>query len=169
MSSAKFPVPAPFDFSTPEAWPLLKTRFERFSSLSKLDEADGQHQVDTLVYSMGAESLTADDKKKLDKVLEAFDKYFRPGVNVIHQRTLFERSVQNPGESMEEYVRRLRAAANHCAFDKPDERIRDRLVAHMTNREVSKKLQLEDHAQLTLETAVRDRDSKIGLASAPMK
>ena len=56
MSSAKFPVPAPFGFSTPEAWPLLKTRFERFSSLSKLDEADGQHQVDTLVYFMGAEA-----------------------------------------------------------------------------------------------------------------
>ncbi|XP_065176300.1 uncharacterized protein K02A2.6-like [Sycon ciliatum] len=162
MSSAKFPLPGAFDFSAPEAWPTWKARFERFRSLTKLDESDQPRQVDTLVYSMGPEAdpifeslnLSAEDKKKIAPVLSAFDKYFRPGVNVIHQRTLFEHCVQSPGETVETYVRRLRAAAKYCAFDKPDERIRDRLVAHMTNREVSKKLQLEDHTSLDLETAV---------------
>ena len=55
---------------------------------------------------------------------------------------------------MEEFVRRLRAAAKYCAFDKPDERIRDRSVAHMTDRAVSKQLQLKDHTSSTLADAI---------------
>ena len=43
---------------------------------------------------------------------------------------------------MEEFVRRLCVAAKYCEFDKPDGRIRDRFVAHMTDRVVSKNLQL---------------------------
>eukprot|EP00117_Sycon_ciliatum_P009825 scpid45789/ scgid11968/ Uncharacterized protein K02A2.6 len=162
MSSAKFPLPDSFDFSSPQSWPQWTKRFERFRSLSKLDQDDETRQISTLLYTMGAEAdnifdalpLTDDTRKKYDSVTAALDKYFTPAVNVIHQRTIFEQTTQHPGESVEEFVRRLRAAAKYCAFDKPDERIRDRFVAHMTDRAVSKQLQLKDHTSLTLADAI---------------
>ena len=159
---ANFKPPDGFDFSSPESWPVWKSRFERYRSLSKLDEADESRQVSTLLYSMGAEAETIfaaldlddEDRKKWSSVTEALNNYFQPSVNVIHQRTIFERCVQETGEKVEEFVRRLRAAAKYCEFKDIDERIRDRLVAHMTNREVSKELQLISHDRLTLAHAI---------------
>ena len=162
MSGAKIPLPSSFDFTTPESWPSWKNRFERFRSLTKLDHEPEERQISSLLYAMGEESenifealpLSESDRKKWTQVIQTLDNYFQPSINVIHQRTLFEQCVQLPTETVEEFVRRLRLAAKYCQFDKPDERIRDRLVAHMVNKEVSKKLQLKDHDTLTLNEAI---------------
>ena len=119
--------------------------------------------MSTLLYTMGpqAESVMdqlqfdADaDKAKWTPVVEKLDAYFQPTINVIHQRCLFEKLVQEPGQTVEEFVSLLHATAKYCQFDKAEERIRDRLVAHMLSREVSKTLQLMDHSKLTLAEAV---------------
>ena len=119
--------------------------------------------MSTLLYTMGpqAESVMdqlqfdADaDKAKWTPVVEKLDAYFQPTINVIHQRCLFEKLVQDPGQTVEEFVSLLHATAKYCQFDKAEERIRDRLVAHMLSREVSKTLQLMDHSKLTLAEAV---------------
>ncbi|XP_065196547.1 uncharacterized protein K02A2.6-like [Sycon ciliatum] len=83
------------------------------------------------------------------------DAYFTPALNVFHQRTIFEQCVHLPGESVEEFVRKLHAAAKFCDFgDQKDNRIRDRLVAHILDRQVAKELQLIEPAKLTLTDAV---------------
>ena len=98
-------------------------------------------------------SLSDADKKNCTEVTAGLEGYFVPTVNIIHFCTLFEQTTQHPGETVE-FVRRLRAAAKNCKFDKLEERIRDRFVAHITNREVSKQLQLRDHDHLMLVDAV---------------
>ena len=71
-------------------------------------------------------------------------------MNIIHEWTLFSRLQQLPGESLTSFSSRLHAGAEKCSFDKKPEHIRDHLGAHMTDLEVSKKLQLKDAQNLTL-------------------
>ena len=157
---AKFQPPAQLDFSHPEEWDHWKRRFTRFRIATKLADEDPPIQVNTLLYALGPhaddvfdrelEFSDPADKDDYDKVVKAFDAYFTPSVNVIHERTLFARLRQTPGESLTSFSSRLHAAADRCQFDKKDERIRDHLVAHMTDSDVSKDLQLQDSAKLKL-------------------
>ena len=110
---AKVAAPEAFDFSTHASWPAWKQRFLRFRSISKLGDDDEERQVSTLLYTMGpqAESVMdqlqfdADaDKAKWTPVVEKLDAYFQPTINVIHQRCLFEKLVQEPGQTVEEFV-----------------------------------------------------------------
>ena len=52
------------------------------------------------------------DKEDYDKVTEAFDSDFPPVENVFHERTLFARMRQNPGETVASFSARLHEAAN---------------------------------------------------------
>ena len=159
-----FQPPASFDFAAPDQWPAWQQRFSRFRVATKLSEDDGEVQVATLLYSMGPSAdsifenqlgLSADDKKDFAKVIEAFDKYFKPTVNVVHERTKFERVVQRPGQTVEEFLRALHDAAVTCDFkDARDDRIRDRFVAHLRDRTVSQAIQMKDASEQTLAKAI---------------
>ena len=94
---AKFSPPVEMDFSTREAWPQWKTRFSRFLVATKTNTESDAVQIATLLYSLGPsadgvferELTFADgaDRDDFDNVLSAFDAYFSPAVNVIHERT----------------------------------------------------------------------------------
>ena len=157
---AKFQPPEALDFSKPESWQSWKRRFSRFRIATKLAQEDAHVQIATLIYSLGPsakdvfenELIFATDahREDYDEVLKSFDAYFTPSVNIIHERTLFSRLRQLPGESLNSFSSHLHAAAEKCSFDKKPEGIRDPIVAHMTDLEVSKKLQLKDAQNLTL-------------------
>ena len=80
-----------------------------------------------------------DDKKDYDKVLKKFDEYFIPQRNVIHERATFHKRDQNPGETIETFVRYLYEGAEHCDFLDKKEQIRDRLVLGILDKELSEK------------------------------
>ena len=157
---AKFAPPEALDFSQPEKWPQWKSRFSRFRTATKLAKEDPDVQVSTLLYSLGPSAdavferelvFAADEERNdYDKVLAAFEKYFSPVENIVHERTQFARLRQNPGESITSFSSRLHDAASKCRYDKPQEQIRDHLIAHMTNTDVSKELQKKDFSSLTL-------------------
>ncbi|XP_065185817.1 uncharacterized protein K02A2.6-like [Sycon ciliatum] len=161
---ARFNPPAPFDFSSPDQWPAWKLRFTRFRAATKLSSDPGETQVATLLYALGPNAdslfeyqlgLSEDDKKKYDEVVSAFDTYFRPSTNVVHERAKFEQLVQQPGQTVEEFVRALYKAAEYCEFaGTKDERIRDRFVAHMLDKRVSRELQMKDKSEQTLAKVV---------------
>ena len=157
---AKFQPPAELDFSRPEEWDHWKCRFSRFRVPTKLADDAASVQVNTFLYALdpGAEDIFDKelvfsddaDRADYDKVIEVFDAYFTPAVNVIHERTLFSRLRQLPGESLTSFSSRLHAAADKCKFDKKDKWIHDHLVAHMSDSEVSKELQQLDPSKLNL-------------------
>ena len=157
---AKFAPPSDFDFTTPELWPQWKTRFARFRTATKLSSESDECQVSTLLYALGPaadavydnELVFADaaDRQKFDEVLKAFDTYFTPAENIIHERTVFARLRQKPGEAIAVFSSRLHEQAIKCHFDKQSEHIRDHLIAHMTNNDVGRELQKMDFSNLTL-------------------
>ena len=77
-----------------------------------------------------------------------------PRKNTIHERTKFYQRSQQAGESVESFVRSLHDLAVHCNFgDQEQEHIRDRLIARMLDKDLSRDLQMEQD-MLTLITAV---------------
>jgi len=117
-------------------------------------------QVSTLLYCIGSEGervftsfkLSEDDGKKFDTVVERFNAYFVPKVNVIHERAQFHSRSQKHEENIEAYVRALYELSENTQFEKREEAIRDRLVLGVKDRELSEKLQLT--AGLELDKAV---------------
>ena len=155
-----FKPPASFTFHDPHAWPAWKERFGHFRLATKLSKEEGEIQVSSLLYAMGADAdrifktfgLQGNDRKDFNKVLEKFDEHFIPHRNVIHVRAQFHRRDQGREETVEEYVRALYELAEHADFPDKENCIRDRLVLGITDQELSKKLQLQ--ADLTLKSAV---------------
>ncbi|KAK3085333.1 hypothetical protein FSP39_001659 [Pinctada imbricata] len=156
----KFNPPESFNFERPSDWQEWKERFARYRLASKLHKDDEDIQISALIYAMGRQAehifksfvfATDGDDKKYDRVLEKFDEYFVPKRNTIHERARFHLRVQNPGESVECFIRTLHELAEHCNFDDKSEQIRDRLVIGIRDKELSEKMQLR--ADLTLEKA----------------
>ena len=83
------------------------------------------------------------DEKEFDKVVTKFTAHFRPVSNVVHERAMFERAVQGPAESVDEFLRRLHKIADQCEFgDNRDSRIRDRFMANLLDQQLTLELQL---------------------------
>ncbi|XP_065943746.1 uncharacterized protein [Magallana gigas] len=128
---------------------------------SKLYKDNPEVQISALIYAMGKEAehifksfqfADEEDKEKFEKVFEKFDEYFVPKRNTIHERARFHQRAQQPGESVETFVRTLHEISEHCDFPDKKEQIRDRLVIGILDKELSEKLQLR--SDLTLEKAV---------------
>ena len=56
-------------------------------------------------------NLPEDDKKKIDKCLEALESYFKPSRNLVYERYVFNTCVQQSEESVQSYFTRLRKLA----------------------------------------------------------
>ena len=167
---AQFPPPDPLDFKQPD-WKTWRQRFERFAATVKLSVEAGETQVSTLMYVMGNDSeaifssftfANADDKKDLKKVLDKFGEHFIPKRNIIHERTVFYRRDQQPGESVENYLRTLYSLVEECDFGtKKDEQLRDRLVAGLADRTLSERLQLKSDLTLDLATQMARQSEQV--------
>ncbi|KAL1474001.1 hypothetical protein MTO96_038309 [Rhipicephalus appendiculatus] len=98
--------------------------------------------------------LTTANAKKYARVIEAFDSHFVIKKNIIYQRALFNRRIQDEREPMTNFITALHILAERCDYgDLKDELIRDRIVVGVRDQKLSTKLQLEQ--DLTLEKAVR--------------
>lgn len=78
-----------------------------FRLVTKLHKETGEIQVASLKYCMGAESedvfktfgLSGEQEKDFDAVIKKFDDYFKPKVNVIRLRRIFQRRIQELHEN----------------------------------------------------------------------
>ena len=101
------------DGNVAENWRRWKQRFEIFSLASGLSEKATGVQAATFLHVAGPEALevyntfswtTADDKNKVDKIMEKFDQYCNPRKNVTWERHKFNTQNQQPGETIDQYV-----------------------------------------------------------------
>ena len=148
----------------PSGWPMWRDRWKRFRQASKLHTEAQEIQVSALIYTMGptAEhlltsfSLTEEEKKQIDPVIKQLDEYFQPKTNIIAERHAFETRHQKQGESNESFIRALLTLAQKCDFGETrSERIRDRLISGMTNKELSRKIQIQAlETEITLEKVI---------------
>jgi len=124
-----------FDFSHPVTWrdgrsasgsnDLHDLESPQSSTRTKEDQIV---QVSSLIYAMGTEAeqvfesfiFTNDgDNEKFDPVITVmakFDAHFVPKTNVIHERSTFNKCVQQAGETVESFVRRLFELSTNCNY-----------------------------------------------------
>ena len=119
----------------------FKRVWDNYSLATELNKKAETIQVATLLTVIGEEArkvfatftwTTADDRGKIAPVLQKFEEYCQPCKNVPFERYCFNRRVQEPGETYDQYrtaLLLLKLAAG-CEFDKitADEILRDRLV-----------------------------------------
>lgn len=164
--SSRLDPPEKFSFQ-PKDWSNWKENFLQYRLASGLVKDSDEIQISSLKYIMGPQSneiaatFTYSDKedpKKFQVIVEKFDAHFRPHKNVVHERYIFFKRDQQPGESADEFITALHTLSKTCEFNNisaetiRDEMIRDRIVTGISDSELSKKLQLQP--KLTLMKAI---------------
>ena len=79
------------------------------------------------------------EEKSLGESFEVLDDYFVPKVNVPFERHLFRQMSQVAGETVDQFVCRLRQKAITCDFPNVEEAIRDRLIEKCGNAKLRRK------------------------------
>ena len=98
------------------------------------------------------ETLTdTGEAKDYEKAVKALNDYFIPKVNSTYQNHLFRSMEQQDGETVAQFVTRLRQVVKDCDYgDQAENQIRDQVVQRCKSHELRKKL-LEKGEKLTLE------------------
>ena len=143
--SLNFPLPSPMKChgDVTGNWDFFKQQWGDYETATGLDKREESVCLATLRSSMGREclqillnlNLPEEDKRKIDKCLEALESYFKPSRNLVYERYVFNTCVQQSEESVQSYVTRLRKLAASCEYGAlTDELIRDRLVIGVKNQ-----------------------------------
>lgn len=109
MDRFQVPLLAKFNFSRPEEWPKWIYRFERFRIASGLELQSEGNQVNTLIYTVEEEvediltplRLTPEEASEYSSVRAKLEAHLVGGRNVIFERTKFNQTHQEVGESAE--------------------------------------------------------------------
>ena len=174
---SNFPVPSPMCVKGDPVnnWEFFRQQWEDYEVATGLDKQDQKIRLATFRSVMGKEclqiflnlKLSDDDRKDINACITALENYFKPKRNVVYERYMFNTCSQQPEESVDGYVNRLRKCASTCQFGTlTEELIRDRLVLGLRNQ--STKLRLLKEEDLSLNKALSIcRSSEI--ASQQMK
>ena len=82
------------------------------------------------------------DNKKIGPVLDKFQAYYQPLKNVLFERYIFNKHIQENDKSYDHYHTSLQRLADTCSFDTivPDEILRDHLVFGIQDTKVREQL-----------------------------
>lgn len=175
--TSNFPVPSPMSVKGDPVnnWEFFRQQWDDYEVATGLEKQDQKIRLATFRSIMGKECLqiflnlkiSDDDRKDITACIKALESYFKPKRNVVYERYIFNTCSQQPEESVDGYVNRLRKYASTCQFSTlTEELIRDRLVLGL--RDQSTKLRLLKEEELNLNKALSIcRSSEI--ASQQMK
>ncbi|XP_022804262.1 uncharacterized protein LOC111341539 [Stylophora pistillata] len=143
----------------PQAFKRFKARCELYFS-GPLKEKSGEEQISyLLIWSCddGIElvstwALSNQEKKKLDTYWTRFESYLSPKSNFRLSRYKLRTPKQEPGESVDSFVKKIRILVEECRFTSPDEHIIDALIFGSNSKRTQTKL-LDKDATLTLDIA----------------
>ena len=131
----------PLDFSAGNlaaAWKVFKDQFSIYNVVKKLGGMTVDEQIGHMLMCMGSDAVpiysqftfsTTEEnrKKKLANVIAMFDEYFEPVKNVIFERSIFNKIVQEPGQSLHQFIVKLQVQAENCEYGAMrDQLVRDR-------------------------------------------
>ena len=156
------PPPPPLDIHgtlAAENWKKFERAWINYALAIELNKKSEKVQVATLLTVVGEDArevfatFTWDDEgdsNKIETVLQKFANYCQPRKSVPFERYCFNRRVQEPGESYEQYRTSLRKLSEGCEFESitPDEILRDRLVFGIRDDKVRERLLREPRLTL---------------------
>ena len=97
--------------------------------------------------------LTEDQRSSVKTCLDSLKEHFKPKVNVVYERYLFNSAVQNPGEKIDDFVNRLRELSKSCEYGMLcDDLVRDRMVLGTTDNDL--RLRMFREKAFTLDKAI---------------
>lgn len=148
------------------SWKTFKQSWQLYEIASGSADKPDQVRVATFLHVAGPDAIekyngfsfqTAEDKMKIDKVIEKFDNDCKTTTNVLSERFKFYSRKQKPEETLDEYVTQLRILCSSCGFQNPDEALRDQFSLNIKDHRVKEKILDQaqiDHRQLTFEKAI---------------
>ena len=93
--------------------------------------------------------LTATELKQTDTILNKLEAHFAPAWNILFERYRFHSAKQQPSETVDQFLIRLKHLAESCAFsDLQDEMIRNRLALGCQDHEARARLFREKECML---------------------
>ena len=146
--------------SLSQRWTKWVKGFQYFITASGITEDARKHAL--LLHMVGPttqeiyETLHVDeqDDQKFNSALTALNNHFKMKKNVPFERSVFRNAKQNQGESIEQYVTRLRQLAEHCEYgNEIDNNIRDQIISSCKSTKLRKRLLTE--LELTLEKTIQ--------------
>ena len=103
--------------------------------------------------NFSAEQRGADDA--FDTALALLDEYFKLKLNIPKACQNFLETVPEPGETVSNYVVRLKVLVKHCNYgDESDNQVRDRVLSHIKNQNLKSKMYREENLSLAKMTKI---------------
>lgn len=131
----------------PQAFKKFKARCELYFS-GPLKEKSEEEQISYLLIWSGDDgielvstwALSATEKKKLDTYWTRFENYLSPKSNFRLSRYKLRTLKQEPGESVNSFVKKIRILVEECRFTNPDEHTIDALIFGSNSKRTQTKL-----------------------------
>ena len=158
------PVPEPMNVTSgnvTENWSYFREQWNDYEIATGLREKDEKIRVATLREIMGKDcyniykrlALEEEEKERVTSILDGLEKYFKPALNVMYERFIFNTCDQQSHETVDEYVNKLRGLSETCEFGTlRDSVIKDRIVLGTKNKQV--RATLLNQKELTLNKAL---------------
>ena len=136
MSAFKPPSTLSLEGNVADNWRKWKQRFQLYMEASGSMKKPEKQRVAIFLHLVGEEGLEIYNtfslstvEQKLDIIFKKFEDYCNPRRNITFERHKFFTCVQEPTESIDQYVTELRTKASTCEFGELCESlIRDRIV-----------------------------------------
>ena len=140
-------------------------RFEQHAQLmfaGPLKKTGGDERAAYLLIWLGSEgreifnswNCTDEEGQNVKFLCEQFKKHFEPQKNALFSRYLFQSRSQKDDEPFSSFATDLRNLVKDCKYEKPDDMVRDRIVAGIKSAEVREKL-LNEGDKLTMIQAMQ--------------
>ena len=133
-----------------EHWKQFKWDWTYYETASKINKEEGAVRVVHLLNVIGKDgqemfdetfSLSDTDSADITKVLREFEARCTPVTNVIYERYIFNKRIQESGETLDHYLTAIIKQAGWCNYGGlKDELVRDRLVSGIQNDRIREKL-----------------------------
>ena len=160
MAAYQIPPPDPMNCNGDVAtnWKVFHDAYEDYAIAAELLGKDSAVQAATLKTIMGKQckqilnrlGLTTEELKSTDTILTKLEAHFAPARNILFERYRFHSAEQQPTETVDQFLIRLKRLAESCAFSNlQDEMVRDRLVLGCQDHEARARLFRERECTLT--------------------
>ena len=163
--TANVPLPSKLnteDRNLAQIWKKNRRQFENYCIASRLDKEEDAFQCAVFLATVGEDAMdifdglhfdAEADKKKLDKVIKAFEDFCVGETHEAYESYKFHIRRQKPEETIEAFITSLRQLAKPCNFAQLEDRlIRDQVVVGV--REENLRERLLEEKNLTLATCL---------------
>ena len=105
-------------------WKSFKEAYIDYATATEVNRKESAIQAATLKTVMGKQcrqilshlELSEDNSKDPSAILARLESYFEPPRNILYERFLFHAAKQQPSETVDQYIIRLRRLAETCNF-----------------------------------------------------